>query len=122
MLSLLYHTRLVCYKRDNFFYYFTKIPYYAAFGTEFSAAFSIFSINIPYPSVGFATNTCVTAPTSMPFWIIGEPDSSVVNKGQQNLRKNVFEMLHFFFARNGKYLCFLADSCVFMLTHSVIRK
>ena len=36
--------------------------------------------------------------------------------------KNVFEMLHFFFARHGKYLCFLADSCVFMLAHSVIRK
>ena len=64
----------------------------------------------------------VTAPTSLPFRMIGLPDSSVVNKGQQNLRKNVFEMLHFFFARHGKYLCFLADSCVFMLAHSVIRK
>ena len=48
--------------------------------------------------------------------------ASVVNKGQQNLGKNVFEILHFFFVRHGKYLCFLADSCVFMLAHSVIRK
>ena len=30
-------------------------------------AFSIFSMKIPYPSVGFATMTCVTAPTSLPF-------------------------------------------------------
>ena len=57
LLSLFELTSGVCSNRDNFFYYFTKIPYYAAFGTEFSAAFSIFSMNIPYPSVGFATIT-----------------------------------------------------------------
>ena len=37
------------------------------------AASSIFSIKIPYPRVGSFTRTCVTAPTSLPFWITGEP-------------------------------------------------
>ena len=60
---------------------------------------SIFSMNIPYPVVGSLTSTCVTilrfapwqvcfanlAPTSLPFWMIGLPLSSVVNKGQQLL-------------------------------------
>ena len=31
--------------------------------------------------------TCVTVPTSLPSWIIGLPDTSVVNKGQQLLTK-----------------------------------
>ena len=48
--------------------------FYAAFGMVFSAAFSIFSIKIPYPSVGAATIMYVTAPTSLPSWIIGLPD------------------------------------------------
>ena len=48
-------------------------------------AFSMFSMNIPYPTVGSFIITCVTAPTSLPFWIIGEPLSSVVNKGQHFL-------------------------------------
>ena len=39
------------------------------------AAASIFSMKIPYPSVGSATMTCVTAPTSFPFCRIGEPDT-----------------------------------------------
>ena len=106
---------------------------HAVFGNSLRAtslAFSIFSINIPYPSVGSATHnqakrvckqslqaserrllrggslkdeqsathqaatlapqrsiTCVTVPTSLPSWIIGLPDTSVVNKGQQLLTK-----------------------------------
>ena len=47
------------------------------------AAFNIFSMKIQYPVVESLIRTCVTAPTSLPFWMIGEPDSSVVNKGQQ---------------------------------------
>ena len=31
------------------------------------AAFSIFSMKIPYPVVGSLMRTCVTAPTSLPF-------------------------------------------------------
>ena len=38
----------------------------------------ILSINIPYPVVGSLMRTCVTAPTSLPFWMMGEPDTSVV--------------------------------------------
>ena len=45
-------------------------------------ALSIFSMKIPYPSVGSATITWVTAPTSLPSWMMGLPDTSVVNKGQ----------------------------------------
>ena len=43
------------------------LDYHAA-GNSLRAklAFSIFSMNIPYPSVGSATITCVTAPTSLP--------------------------------------------------------
>jgi len=35
-------------------------------------------------------STWVTAPTSLPFWIIGEPDTSVVKKGQQFLTKSLY--------------------------------
>ena len=35
---------------------------------------SIFSINIPKPFVGSCTKTCVTAPISFPFCMIGDPD------------------------------------------------
>ena len=85
LLSLLYHTRLVCYKRDNFFIYFPVLLLYDAFAIGIFAAFNIFSIKIPYPVVGSFMRTCVTAPTSLPFWIIGEPLTSVFKKGQQNL-------------------------------------
>jgi len=34
---------------------------------------SIFSIKVPYPFVLSLMNTCVTAPISFPFWIIGLP-------------------------------------------------
>ena len=61
---------------------------YAALCIGIFAAFSIFSINIPYPVVGSFIRTCVTAPTSLPFWMMGEPDTSVVNKGQHFLTKN----------------------------------
>ena len=49
----------------------------------FSASANMFSIKIPYPLVGSFTKTCVTAPTSFPFWIIGLPLTSDVNMGQQ---------------------------------------
>ena len=38
----------------------------------------ILSMNIPYPLVGSLISTWVTAPTSLPFWIMGLPDMSVV--------------------------------------------
>lgn len=50
----------------------------------FFASASIFSINIPYPFAGSLTRTWVTAPTSFPFCITGEPLKSVVNRGQRN--------------------------------------
>jgi len=56
---------------------------YDAFARGISAAFNIFSINIPYPLVGSFTSTWVTAPTSFPFWTMGEPLTGVVKKGQQ---------------------------------------
>ena len=40
------------------------------------AASSIFSIKIPYPRVGSLTSTWVTAPTSLPSWMMGLPDMS----------------------------------------------
>lgn len=40
---------------------------------------------MPYPLVGSFTKTWVTAPTNFPFWIIGEPLTSDVNMGQQNM-------------------------------------
>lgn len=48
----------------------------------FSASASIFSINIPYPLVGSFTKTWVTAPMSLPFWIIGLPLTSAVSRGE----------------------------------------
>ena len=46
---------------------------HAALGNSLRAlslAFSIFSMKIPYPVVGSFMRTCVTAPTSLPFWMI----------------------------------------------------
>ena len=34
---------------------------------------SIFSMKIPYPAVGSLISTWVTAPMSLPFWMMGEP-------------------------------------------------
>ena len=61
------------------------IVFYDARACGICAAFSIFSMKMPYPVVGSLIITCVTAPTSFPFWIMGEPDTSVVNKGQHFL-------------------------------------
>ena len=60
-----------CKKDEHFFYLI------------FSASANMFSINIPYPFAGSLTRTCVTAPTSFPFWITGDPLTSVVNRMQQ---------------------------------------
>ena len=72
---------------------------------------SIFSIKMPYPVVGSLISTWVTAPTSLSFWMMGEPDTSVVKKGQQNLTKrlNQFIVFLFFFLNcNGVMpICFL---------------
>lgn len=43
---------------------------------------TIVSAQIPYPFVGSSTNTWVTAPMSLPFWIKGLPDRSVSRQGQ----------------------------------------
>ena len=56
--------------------------YYAAFCIGISAAFNIFSMKMPCPVEGSLTRTCVTAPTSLPFCMMGEPLRSVVNRGQ----------------------------------------
>ena len=58
-----------------------------------SVSESIFSINIPYPRVGSLTNTWVTAPTSFPSWMMGEPLTSVANRGQQFFQKLTFHLL-----------------------------
>ena len=41
---------------------------------------SIFSKKMPYPVVGSLISTCVTAPTSFPFWMMGLPDSGVLKR------------------------------------------
>ena len=67
----------------------------------FSASESIFSINMPYPRVGSFTKTCVTAPMSLPFWIIGEPLTSDVNKGQQIVVSQKNKHNHLQYARHS---------------------
>ena len=84
-MSLSKLTHGVCSNRDNFFIQFCI---YAAFAIGICAAASIFSMKIPYPVVGSLISTCVTAPTSLPFWMTGEPDRCVVKKGQHFLTKN----------------------------------
>ena len=83
-MSLIEHTRGERSVRDNIFIQFCI---YDAFAIGIFAAFNMFSINIPYPLVGSLISTWVTAPTSLPFWIMGLPDMSVVNKGQHFLTK-----------------------------------
>ena len=46
----------------------------------------MFSINIPYPDLWSRMRTWVTAPTSLPFRVMGLPLRSDVNMGQQNLQ------------------------------------
>jgi len=70
--------------RDSLFINSFNFRFMPLGGAVFSAAFSIFSINMPYPVVGSLTRTWVSAPTSLPPRMIGLPDTSVVNKGQQN--------------------------------------
>ena len=43
----------------------------------YAAASSMFSMKMPYPVVGSLTRTWVTAPTSLPSWMMGLPDTSV---------------------------------------------
>ncbi len=64
----------------------------------FSASANIFLMKIPYPLVGSFTNTWVTAPISLSFWIIGEPDTSDVNMGQKVL---------FFLGKFSNSICFV---------------
>ena len=51
------------------------LPYAAvSYSPQLSHSASISSMDMPYPLVGSETRTCVTAPTSLPFCIIGLPD------------------------------------------------
>lgn len=69
-----YNSLLECVQiGTTFFIYFPVLLLYDAFAMGICAALSIFSIKIPYPSVGSATITCVTAPISLPSCMIGEP-------------------------------------------------
>ena len=77
--SSIFHYSLVKRLHYSFFIF------YDARACGIFAAFNIFSINIPYPVVGSFIITCVTAPTSLPFWMMGLPLTSVVNIGQQFL-------------------------------------
>ena len=56
--------------------------FYAADCNGLAILESIFSMKTPYPVVGSLIITWVTAPTSLPFWMIGEPDRCVVKQGQ----------------------------------------
>ena len=68
-------------------------------GSDYFVSANIFSINIPYPLVGSFTSTCVTAPISLPFWIMGEPLTSVVNRGQQiSFKIDIFKLYIFYSA------------------------
>ena len=51
---------------------------------NYAAASSMFSMKMPYPVVGSLTRTWVTAPTSLPSWIIGLPDTLMSSVGQKN--------------------------------------
>ena len=50
----------------------------------YAAASNIFSIKMPYPVVGSFTRTWVTAPTSLPSWMMGLPDTQMSSRGQKN--------------------------------------
>ena len=50
----------------------------------YAAASNMFSMKMPYPVVGSLTRTWVTAPTSFPSCIIGEPDTLMSSRGQKN--------------------------------------
>ena len=66
-----------------------------SFPLPYAAASSIFSIKIPYPVVGSFTSTWVTAPTSLPSWMIGLPLTLVSSIGQNFLL--YFLMIYMFF-------------------------
>ena len=56
---------------------------------SYAAASSIFSMKIPYPVVGSLTRTWVTAPTSLPSCIIGEPDTLMSSRGQKKFAEKL---------------------------------
>ena len=64
----------------------------------YPAVSSMFSMKMPYPMAGLFTSTWVTAPTSLPFWIMGEPDTSVSSRGQ----KKFAEKLRFYHPNTQK--------------------
>jgi len=55
----------------------------------YAAASSIFSMKIPYPVVGSLTRTWVTAPTSLPSWIIGLPLTLMSSRGQKKFAEKL---------------------------------
>ena len=67
----------IIHQRSDFIIHYSFL-FYDAFAIGICAEFSIFSMKMPYPVVGSLIRTCVTAPTSLPFWMMGEPDTSVV--------------------------------------------
>ena len=84
----------------------------------YAAASSIFSINIPQPVVGSLTRTCVTAPTSFPSCIIGEPDTLMSSVGQ---KKFVFFCGFYSFLRvKGRF--WHTSTAVLNLTQMKCRK
>ena len=92
--------------------------YDASFNSLFSATLcavsSIFSAKMAYPFVGSSTNTCVTAPISLPFWIIGLPLTSV-SSGIQHHFLGVFylkiRILTLKYARIKLFKCILPFRC-----------
>ena len=55
----------------------------------YAAASNIFSIKMPYPVVGSFTSTWVTAPMSLPSWMIGEPDTLMSSRGQKKFAEKL---------------------------------
>jgi len=70
-LSLCKLTLAVCSNRD--YKVHVSFLFYDAFAMGVCAAFSIFSIKMPYPFVGSLISTWVTAPISLPSCMIGLP-------------------------------------------------
>ena len=83
-----------------------------------AAASNIFSINIPYPVVGSFTSTWVTAPTSFPSCIIGEPDTSVSSREQKTFV--FFFDFYSFLQVKGRFLH--TPTAVLNLTQVTCRK
>ena len=83
-----------------------------------AAASNIFSMKMPYPVVGSFTRTCVTAPTSFPSCIIGEPDTLMSSRGQ----KKFAEKLRFYPKNTQKRRFLHSSTRIPKLTQMKCRK